>query len=176
MGTSSSLVLVTGLPASGKSTLAEPLASALDLPLISKDHFKQILFDTLGVGDADWSRTIGRAAIALQFDAMAKHRSAVVDSALWTGIAEPEVEALGLELVQVYCRCPFELARTRYFDRVRAGSRHVGYREEEMTVAAYERFRPLCTPLDLSAPLLEVDTSAPVDMDATAAAVRAAMA
>jgi hypothetical protein len=31
---------------------------------------------------------------------------------------EPEEEALGLPLVQVHCRCPFEVARMRYFDRM----------------------------------------------------------
>jgi uridine kinase len=35
------LVLVTGPPASGKTTLARPLADALDLPLIGKDLIKE---------------------------------------------------------------------------------------------------------------------------------------
>lgn len=71
---------------SGKSTLAAALASLLDLPLIAKDRFKEILFDALGVGDMEWSRRLGAAAVALQFDAMRTVRSAVVDSALWTDL------------------------------------------------------------------------------------------
>ena len=105
------LVLVTGLPGSGKTTLAVALARKLDLPLIGKDQYKEILFEVLGVGDMEWSRRIGQAAIALQYDAMSTVRSAVVDSALWTGVSEPEVEALGLHLIQLHCRCPFEVAR-----------------------------------------------------------------
>jgi predicted kinase len=167
------LVLVTGLPGSGKTTLARHLARKLDLPLIAKDRYKEILFDVLGVGDLDWSRRIGQAAIALQFDAMVVVRAAVVDSALWTGVSEPEVEALGLPLVQVHCRCPFEVARTRFFDRVVAGERHAGYREEQMTYESYERFRPLVEPLRLRAPLVEVNTAEPLDIDAVADAVHA---
>src|SRR5665213_3337034 len=61
----------TGLPGSGKTTLAGKLANSLNLPLIAKDHFKEILFDTMGIGDRARSRKIGQAAIALQYDAMA---------------------------------------------------------------------------------------------------------
>lgn len=168
------LVLVTGLPGSGKTTLARNLARKLDLPLIAKDRYKEILFDVLGIGDMDWSRRIGQAAIALQYDTMAAVRAAVVDSGLWTGVSEPEVEALGLPLVQVHCRCPFEVARTRYFDRAARAERHAGYREEQMTDESYEWFRPLVEPLRLRAPLVEVNTAEPADVDAVADAVHAA--
>jgi predicted kinase len=168
------LVLVTGLPGSGKTTLAAPLAAKLDLPLIAKDRFKELLFDVLGTGDLEWSRRIGQAAIMLQYDAMATIKSAVVDSALWTGFSEPEIEALGLPVVQLYCQCPFEVARGRFFSRVEQGHRHRGYREDQMTYDHYERFRPLVNPLRLKAPLVCADTTAPIDVDATAAALRAA--
>jgi glucokinase len=159
------LVLVTGLPGSGKSTLAAALASRLDLPLIAKDRFKEILFDTLGVGDMAWSRQLGMAAIALQFDAMRTVKDAVVDSALWTDRSEPELEALQLPMVQVYCECAFELARRRFFDRLHAGTRHPGFSEEGMTTEDFERFRPLMDPLRLSVPLVRVDTTTPVNTD-----------
>jgi len=166
------LVLITGLPGSGKTTLAGQLANVLQLPLISKDHYKELLFDALGTADTNWSRRIGQAAIQLQYDAIRTMRSVVVDSALWTGVAEPEVEALELPLVQVFCQCPFELARSRYLER--APERHPGHVDDEMDIASFERFRPLIQPLSLKMPLLLVDTSQPVDVEATATAVRAA--
>jgi predicted kinase len=165
------LVLLTGLPGSGKTTLSVQLAREMRLPLIAKDRYKAILFDQLGVGDEAWSRQIGQAAIALQYDAMATVKSAVVDSALWSGISEPEVTALGLDLVQVHCDCAFELARTRFLARVHDGTRHPGHREELMAEDDYERFRPLIEPLRLRAPLVRVDTSRPVDVGEVIAAI-----
>lgn len=172
MGSALGLVLVTGLPGSGKTTLARGLAAVFDLPLIAKDHYKELLFGALGVGDQEWSRRIGQAAIGLQYDAMATIKTAVVDSGLWTGISEPELEALGLPIVQVYCRCPFEVARDRFLARAVGGERHQGFREELMTEEEYEWFRPLEEPLRLRAPLVEVDTTGPVDVDAVAIAIR----
>jgi predicted kinase len=169
------LVLITGLPGSGKSTLAASLGAHLDLPVIAKDRFKEILFDTLGSRDMAWSRQLGRAAIALQYDAMRTVKDAVVDSALWTGRSEPELEALGVPMVQVYCECPFDIARQRFFGRLRTGDRHPGFAEQDMTPEDYERFRPLTAPLRLPVPLVRVDTATAVDTEDLAVHVRAAL-
>ena len=42
------VVLITGIPAAGKSTLAEALSGRLGLPMLSKDGIKERLFDTIG--------------------------------------------------------------------------------------------------------------------------------
>ena len=41
-------ILISGIPASGKSFFSEYLSSCLDVPSISKDNIKEILFDVLG--------------------------------------------------------------------------------------------------------------------------------
>ena len=41
-------ILVTGIPAAGKSTMAETLSKRLKLPVISKDTIKELLFDNVG--------------------------------------------------------------------------------------------------------------------------------
>src|SRR5437762_2532008 len=61
------LVVVTGAPGSGKTTVARALAAELKLPLLAKDDVKEPLFDTLGVGDRDWSRKLGRATYEVLF-------------------------------------------------------------------------------------------------------------
>lgn len=41
-------ILIAGPPASGKTTLDRYLANELQLPMFSKDEFKEILYDTIG--------------------------------------------------------------------------------------------------------------------------------
>ena len=57
-------VVVSGPPASGKSTLAPILASEIGLPLVAKDTIKDALMSVLGVPDVEASRQLERAAVA----------------------------------------------------------------------------------------------------------------
>ena len=59
------LLLVSGPPVAGKTTLARRLAAEFGLPLINKDGIKELLFDTVGTHDYAWSQNLGRASIAL---------------------------------------------------------------------------------------------------------------
>jgi hypothetical protein len=59
------VLIVSGPPASGKTTIGRPLARALALPFLSKDLFKEILFDSLASSDREWSRRIGLASMQL---------------------------------------------------------------------------------------------------------------
>ena len=63
------LVVVSGMPATGKSTLAEQLAERLGWPAFTKDTFKEILFDAAGHDAARFdeaaSDLIGTQFIAL---------------------------------------------------------------------------------------------------------------
>ena len=163
-------VLVTGIPGSGKSTLAEALSTGLDLPLLAKDDLRDVLIDSLGITHSDRSARmkVGMAAVRLQYRLMATMPSMVIDCALWTDRSEPELRATGRDFVQVFCSCPFEVARER-----------VRLRERWDSIAAvdeYERFRPLLEPLRLEDPLVTVSTEQPVDIDSVANEVRRLLA
>jgi predicted kinase len=68
-------VLVSGPPASGKSTLAPLLARELGLPLVAKDTIKDELMGHLPVPDVEASRQLGRAAVAAMLAVAAQSRS-----------------------------------------------------------------------------------------------------
>lgn len=55
-------ILIAGMPATGKSTLAEKLSAALSLPVFSKDAVKERLFDTIGFRSREEKVRLGEAA------------------------------------------------------------------------------------------------------------------
>jgi len=56
------LIVVSGAPGTGKSTIARALGADLRFPVLSLDPVKEALADVLGLGDEDWSNRVGDAA------------------------------------------------------------------------------------------------------------------
>ena len=61
-------ILVSGLPATGKSTMAAYLSKQLGIPVFSKDAIKERLFDTLGFSSREEKVRLGVAAMEILYD------------------------------------------------------------------------------------------------------------
>ena len=163
-------VLVAGPPGSGKSTLAVPLAAELGLPLIAKDVIKEVLMEALGYpATVEQSRVLGRAAVETMLAVAQTSPGAVLESN-FSAYALPALRSLPGAIIEVRCRCPRELALARY--RERATHRHPGHLDTLREESELWNDK-LLTPLGLG-PLIEVDTSTEVDLEAAVSQIRAA--
>ncbi|SPL94588.1 glucokinase family protein [[Actinomadura] parvosata subsp. kistnae] len=125
------VVLVNGLPGSGKTTVARALGHALGWPVISKDAIKETLADVLerpqDLSPREWSSRLGMAAGESMWTLLAAAgRGAVLESpwlaplrpVVLAGLRRAGVEA-GPRVREVWCDVPPEVARRRYEQRVR---------------------------------------------------------
>lgn len=181
------VVIVTGLPGSGKTALARRLATDLRLPVVHKDAIKEMLFDTLGWSDRAWSRRLGLASIRLLFQfvetQLAAGRSVVAECNFAPQYATDDFRALqaqyGCAFCQVYCFAETETLVQRFLERAATAERHPGHVELANREEFEESLRAGgCDPLPLDGPLIRLDTTdfAAVDYPAVLASVRAALA
>jgi predicted kinase len=163
------VVIVTGPPGAGKTVLGRELSEELRLPFIGKDDVKEILFETLGWEDRQWSRRLGAASFEILFHVLERQlaagKSAVVETAFIPHYHTPRFlalrEAYGFDSVQVVCTADDEILFHRFVRRIESGERHPGHVDHLMS---YDQFSALLRErrydaLDIGSLLFEVDTT-----------------
>ena len=170
MGTSKPrLVIVSGAPASGKTTLGRRLAAELGLIRLCKDELREVMGDWMAPTTHAESRALGGAAYALcvrvGLEALERGAGVLVEAAFSRGSAEgmlaPLVERS--RAVLIHLSAPADLSDRRFRERYARGERHPAHmdaltvaHEGPLFEAGWERWE---RPLDLGVPTLDVDTS-----------------
>jgi predicted kinase len=170
------LVVVSGAPGTGKSTVGAAVASTLRWPLLSLDPVKEALADVLGLGDEDWSDRVGDAAAEVIFQLSAEFPDAVAEG-WWRGARRERAVREFAGAVEVFCRCGPEEAVRRARARHGAG-RHPIHRDVISPGRMLARVGELAgtvTPLCLGRALIIVDTGRPGAAGAAAGEVVAAL-
>ena len=132
------MIVLTGMPASGKSTVAAKLADALSLPVLAKDEFKEALFDTIGFSYYAEKRKLDHAANAVLLraaEAMLRSGQSVILDNNFDGAAAEALNALtermGARCVTVFFGGDTEAFYRRYVERDRLHLRHLGHVVQE---------------------------------------------
>jgi predicted kinase len=160
------LLIVSGLPCAGKTSIAERLAVELKLPLMTKDGIKEQLFNTLGWRDRDWSKQLSHASVELLFyfteTQLAAGNSLIIECNFQPDLAAPRLRAIQTQytavLFQIYCRADTDTLYQRYKDRT--GRRHPGHADEQYLAEFHALLdRTPQQALDLGCPVAMVDTT-----------------
>lgn len=173
------VLIVTGPPATGKTTLARSLAAALGLPLMTKDTIKEVLFETLGWSDRAWSMRLGGASMELLYafvEALVAAGCPCAVEANFRGeYATPAFRRLGERHpylpIQVNCSADPAVIGERFHRRALSGGRHPGHHD----VYGVGPIPGRAEPLDIGGHVIEVDTTdfARVEVDRLCARIRA---
>jgi len=171
-------VVVSGLPASGKSTLGASLARALGWPFLDKDDFLESLFEEHECPDAAARQRLSRIADErLRREALRRTRAVLCshwrrpESPARSGTPTDWLRRPDLRILEIVCECPLEVAAARFRERTRHPGHHDGSRTDD---ALREQFDRLTAeyPLRLGV-VLELDASRPIDAGAVAGRIGA---
>ncbi len=167
-GAGKRLVMVNGVPASGKSGLARALAGKTGWPVLALDTVKTPFLELIEGVDRPFNRILGRASYKAIFSVIgesAPGSTFIVDA--WFGfqpadVLREHIATAGItEVVELWCHAPPEVVGARYGQR--SGQRLAGHPGPAYVPELIELARR-AEPCRLG-PVLPVDTTVPLDAD-----------
>jgi predicted kinase len=163
------LIIVTGAPCTGKTTIAQQLAGKFHLPFVHKDGIKERLFDRLGwKDDPHWSKLLSLASYDLLYyfiEAQLKAgRSLIAEANFKADIDTQQILDLQAKFTftpfQIFCYTDPEILIRRFVERGDSAERHPGHIDQ--TMAADIRASLLKNeyrPLEVGGQIFEIDTT-----------------
>lgn len=138
------LIVFTGLPGTGKTTLSEKVAEALVLPLIAKDAIKEIMFNNISWSDKAFSAKLAHATFDIM-DYVTEEQLRVGNSLILESNYIPKLSSArfqrwqqkySCDIDQIVCCTDVDVLAHRFFERSRT-SRHPGHLDDKGTVEDY---------------------------------------
>ena len=163
------VVLVNGVPASGKSRLAKALSKRTGWPILSLDDIKNPFLQHIGPVDRNFNRTLGKASYQAIWSIIAEapaNSTFIIDA--WFGFQpKPQLEnyidtAKVAHIAELWCKVPGSVAGERYTTRLKERlPGHPGAEYVAELIALADRAEPMGC-----GAVMSVDQTKEPDMDA----------
>ena len=128
------VIIIAGMPASGKSTVSKKLGEAFGYPILEKDDLKEALFDTLGFECYAEKRRLDTAAASVLLcaaDAMLNAGTSLIIVNNFRSDMQEDVQAMldshRCNCVTVFFSGDADVFFKRYVARDLAHARHLGH-------------------------------------------------
>lgn len=128
------LLIIAGMPATGKTTISKKISAALGLPVLEKDEIKEELIDTLGYKDRVEKRRLDVAATAVLMRSaesiLQSGSSLIIVNNFRKDMEEPVrkmIERCGCKAAMLFLDGDHEVFYHRYVERDRKRMRHLGH-------------------------------------------------
>ena len=162
------VLLVNGIPASGKSRLSHTISQRTGWPILALDTVKNPFLEHIESVDRAFNRTLGKASYQAMFSIIrdAPRGSAFIVDA-WFGfqplsLLEEHIASAGVtDIAEIWCHAPGEVLAERYAARLE--DRLPGHPGAEYIPELVELAKR-AAPTQLG-PVLDIDTSRPVADD-----------
>lgn len=164
-----SLIIVHGLPGTGKTTIATELSKRLRLPVFAKDALKERMFDALGYSDKTWSRNVSHASHRIM-DLIIEQELGTGRSLIIEGNFKPDIDSKRFQqlleknhakCIQILCWADGEALYERFQERESSPGRHPAHVLPEVPRDLVKALLApgKAHPLDVADQTIQIDTT-----------------
>lgn len=128
------IILIAGMPASGKTTFAKHLSDELQIPMISKDEIKEILFDTVGFHSREEKVALGVGSMNIMYlftESLMRTKKLIILENNFENISKPKLQELinkyHYTSITVLFYGDIKTIYNRFIERDKSPTRHRGH-------------------------------------------------
>lgn len=128
------IIILTGIPASGKTTFSKYLSKELGIPVISKDYIKEILYDDLGFQSRAEKVKLGVASMNIMYglaEESMKIGALVILENNFENSSKPKlieiIKKYNYQVINIRFEGDITVIFDRFVKRDRSDERHIGH-------------------------------------------------
>lgn len=130
-------IVITGFPATGKTTLSKKLSNHFNIPSFGKDDFKEILYDNFENRSIEVNKKFGKVSFEFLFfvaeENLKNNKSIIIEANFKAGLANKKLslisELYSCKTIQIRCFADGNILYKRFNNRVNSKERHPAHLE-----------------------------------------------